>query len=150
VLKNDNGSRIAARFALQRRYRHEEKAMSTSNDEAALTTAIEKLYNAIRDKDAAAFESLVTHDLSYGHSSGRIENKAEFIANVLKPNSVWKTIYGAKQKNYFSGDTAVSRHIMAGEVERDGKPATSNMDVLMVWQKQGGAWRLLVRQGYKA
>jgi len=124
--------------------------MSNSNDESALTAAIEKLYNAIRDKDAAAFETLVTHDLSYGHSSGRIENKAEFIANVLKPNTRWNTIYGAKQKNYFSGDTAVSRHIMAGEVERDGKPGTSNMDVLMVWQKQGGAWKLLVRQGYKA
>jgi len=124
--------------------------MSNSNDEAALTTAIEKFYNAIRDKDAAAFEPLVTHDLSYGHSSGRIENKAEFIANVLKPNTRWKTIYGAKQGNYFSGDTAVSRHVMAGEVERDGKPNTSNMDVLMVWQKQGGAWKLLVRQGYKA
>ena len=124
--------------------------MSNSNDESALTAAIEKLYNAIRDKDAAAFETLVTHDLSYGHSSGRIEDKAEFIANVLKPNTRWKTIYGAKQKNYFSGDTAVSRHIMAGEVERDGKPGTSNMDVLMVWQKQGGAWKLLVRQGYKA
>lgn len=122
----------------------------SSNDEAALTAAIEKFYNAIRDKDAAAFEPLVTHDLSYGHSSGRIENKAEFIANVMKPNTRWKTIYGAKQSNYFSGDTAVSRHIMAGEVERDGKPGTSNMDVLMVWQKQGGAWKLLVRQGYKA
>lgn len=124
--------------------------MTHANDEAALASAIEKLYNAIRDKDAAAFEPLVTHDLSYGHSSGRIENKAEFIANVMKPNTRWKTIYGAKQSNYISGDTAVSRHIMAGEVERDGKPGSSNMDVLMVWQKQGGAWKLLVRQGYKA
>jgi ketosteroid isomerase-like protein len=124
--------------------------MTHANDETTLPAAIEKLYNAIRDKDAAAFEPLVTHDLSYGHSSGRIEDKAEFIANVMKPNTRWKTIYGAKQSNYISGDTAVSRHIMAGEVERDGKPGTSNMDVLMVWQKQGGAWKLLVRQGYKA
>lgn len=124
--------------------------MNNASNEATLTAAIEKLYNAIREKDAAAFETLVTHDLSYGHSSGRIEDKAEFIANVMKPNTRWKTIYGAKQSNYISGDTAVSRHIMAGEVERDGKPGTSNMDVLMVWQKQGGAWKLLVRQGYKA
>lgn len=124
--------------------------MTHANDEATLSAAIERLYDAIRDKDAAAFEPLVTHDLSYGHSSGRIEDKAEFIANVMKPNTRWKTIYGAKQSNYISGDTAVSRHIMAGEVERDGKPGTSNMDVLMVWQKQGGAWKLLVRQGYKA
>ena len=92
-----------------------------SNDAAALTAAIEKFYNAIRDKNAAAFEPLVTHDLSYGHSSGRMENKAEFIANVMKPDTVWKTIYGAKQNNFFSGDTAISRHSMAGEVMRKGQ-----------------------------
>ncbi len=124
--------------------------MSNTDDTAALTQVIEKFYNAIRDKNAAAFELLVTHDLSYGHSSRRIENKAEFIANVLKPNTTWKTIYGAKQANYFSGDTAVSRHIMVGENARDGKPGTSNMDVMMVWQKQGGTWKLLARQAYKA
>lgn len=124
--------------------------MSNANDNVALTQAIESFYNAIRDKNAAAFEPLLTHDLSYGHSSGRIENKAEFIANVLKPNTRWKSIYGAKQNNFFSGDTAISRHIMAGENERDGKPGTSNMDVMMVWQKQGAAWKLLARQAYKA
>jgi len=123
--------------------------MSQADDSAALTQAIEKFYNAIRDKNAAAFEPLLTHDLTYGHSSGRIEDKAEFIANVLKPSTKWKSIYGAKQRNSFSGDTAVSRHIMAGENERDGKPGTSNMDVMMIWQKQGGAWKLLARQAFK-
>ena len=120
-----------------------------SNDAAALTQAIEQFYNAIRDKNAAAFEPLVTHDLSYGHSSGRMENKAEFIANVLKPDTVWRTIYAANQRNYFSGDTAISRHSMAGEVLRKGQPVTSDMPVMMVWQKQNGAWKLLARQAFK-
>ena len=123
--------------------------MSNANDSAALTQAIEKFYNAIRDKNAAAFEPLLTQDLTYGHSSGRIEDKAQFIANVLDPKTKWKSIYGANQSNTFSGDTAVSRHIMAGENEREGKPGTSNMQAMMVWQKQGGAWKLLVRQAYK-
>lgn len=124
--------------------------MSSATDNVALTQAIEKFYNAIRDKNAAAFEPLLTQEVSYGHSSGRIEDKAAFIANVLKPGTRWKTIFGAKQNNFFSGDIAVSRHIMAGENERDGKPGTSNMDVMMVWQKQGGDWKLLARQAYKA
>ena len=123
--------------------------MSNANDSAALTQAIEKFYNAIRDKDAAAFEPLLTQDVTYGHSSGRIEDKAQFIANVMNPKTKWKSIYGAKQTNTFSGDTAISRHIMAGENERDGKPGTSNMETMMVWQKHGGAWKLLARQAYK-
>jgi len=123
--------------------------MTNASDNTALTQAIEKFYNAIRDKDAAAFEPLLTHDVTYGHSSGRLENKAQFVANVLDPKTKWKSIYGAKQTNFFSGDTAVSRHIMAGENARDGKPGTSNMDVMMVWQKQSGAWKLLARQAFK-
>ena len=123
--------------------------MTDANDSAALTQAIEKFYDAIRDKNAAAFEPLLTHDVTYGHSSGRIENKAQFIANVLDPKTRWKSIYGAKQSNFFSGDTAVSRHIMAGENERDGKPGTSSMETMMVWQKQNGAWKLLARQAFK-
>ncbi len=124
--------------------------MSNASDQAALTLAIEKFYNAIRDKDAAAFEPLLTHDVSYGHSSGRIEDKAQFIANVMNPKTKWKSIYGAKQANFFSGDTAISRHVMSGENERDGKPGTASMETMMVWQKQGGAWKLLARQAYKA
>jgi ketosteroid isomerase-like protein len=124
--------------------------MTNTNDQAALTQAIEKFYNAIRDKDAAAFEPLLTQDLSYGHSSGRIENKAQFIANVLDPKTKWKSIYGANQTNTFSGDTAVSRHVMTGENERDGKPGTAGMPAMMVWQKQGGTWKLLARQAFKA
>ncbi len=121
----------------------------SNNDNAALTQAIEKFYNAIRDKNAAAFEPLLTSDLSYGHSSGRIEDKAQFIANVLDPKTKWKSIYGANQINTFSGETAISRHTMAGENERDGKPGTSSMLTMMVWQKQSGAWKLLARQAYK-
>lgn len=123
--------------------------MSNANDAAALTQAIELFYNAIRDKNAAAFEPLLTQDVSYGHSSGRMENKAQFIANVLDPKTQWQSIYGANQVNFFSGDTAISRHAMAGANTRDGKPGTSNMPVMMVWQKQGGTWKLLARQAFK-
>ena len=123
--------------------------MTNANEHAALTQAIEKFYNAIRDKNAAAFEPLLTHDVTYGHSSGRIENKAQFIANVMDPKTKWKSIYGAKQTNTFSGDTAISRHIMSGENERDGKPGTASMETMMVWQKHGGAWKLLARQAFK-
>jgi ketosteroid isomerase-like protein len=123
--------------------------MNNANDTALLTQSIEQFYNAIRDKNAAAFEPLLTPDVSYGHSSGRMENKAQFIANVLDPKTQWQSIYGANQVNYFSGDTAIARHNMAGENTRDGKPGTSNMPVMMVWQKQAGAWKLLARQAFR-
>ena len=123
--------------------------MTDANDNAALARAIEAFYTAIKNKDAAGFEPLLMSDVSYGHSSGRIEDKAQFIANVLDPKTQWKSIYGANQINTFSGDTAIARHAMAGENARDDKPGTSNMPVMMVWQKQGGGWKLLARQAFK-
>ncbi|HTE14367.1 MAG TPA: nuclear transport factor 2 family protein [Burkholderiales bacterium] len=92
---------------------------------------------------------LLSDQLSYGHSVGRIETKAEFIAASMSPRTIWKSLGPVDQKNDISGDTAISRHIMAGENEREGKSNTAKMGVMMVWQKQNGAWKMLARQGYK-
>lgn len=123
--------------------------MTDANDNAALTQAVEAFYTAIKNKNAAGFEPLLMNSLSYGHSSGRMEDKAQFITNVLDPKTQWQSIYAAKQTLMFSGDTAISRHAMAGENTRSGKPGTSDMPVMMVWQKHSGAWKLLARQAFK-
>ncbi len=123
--------------------------MTDANDTAAVTKAVEAFYNAIRDKNAAGFEPLLMTSLTYGHSSGRMEDKAQFIANVLDPKTQWQSIYAAKQTLMVSGDTAISRHAMAGENTRGGKAGTSDMPVMMVWQKHAGAWTLLARQAFK-
>ena len=47
------------------------------------------------------------------------------------------------------GDAAIARHIYESESETDGKPNNVRIGTLQVWQKQGGNWKLLARQGYK-
>jgi len=42
------------------------------------------------------------------------------------------------------------RHTLSGETLDSGKPGTVNLKVLQIWQKQGGAWKLLARQAVKA
>jgi hypothetical protein len=48
-----------------------------------------------------------------------------------------------------AGDAAVSRFTLTGDLETGDKVAPVRIDVLMVWQKQDGAWKLLARQGFK-
>ena len=43
----------------------------------------------------------------------------------------------------------IARHIYESESEMDGKPNNVRIGTLQVWQKQGGNWKLLARQGYK-
>ncbi|HLN08722.1 MAG TPA: nuclear transport factor 2 family protein, partial [Xanthobacteraceae bacterium] len=48
-----------------------------------------------------------------------------------------------------AANDAIVRHIFSTEFEADGKPGTSRVGVLQVWQKQDGRWKLLARQAYK-
>jgi len=47
------------------------------------------------------------------------------------------------------GSSAVARHLYVSESELDGKPNSTRIGALQVWQKQDGSWKLLARQGYK-
>ena len=47
------------------------------------------------------------------------------------------------------GDTAIVRHTVTGETERDGKTNPVTIGVLMVWHQQNGDWKLLARQAVR-
>jgi hypothetical protein len=53
--------------------------VAESADEAAVAQAIEAMRKAVLAQDKAQLEALCTEQMSYGHSDGRVENKAEFI-----------------------------------------------------------------------
>ena len=54
-------------------------AMAQSAEEAAVVQAVELLRQAMFTKDIKGFEAMISENVSYGHSAGRIENKKEFI-----------------------------------------------------------------------
>ncbi|HTD91326.1 MAG TPA: nuclear transport factor 2 family protein [Burkholderiales bacterium] len=120
-----------------------------SGDDAAVAQAVESLRKAALDKDQKQFAALLSDQLSYGHSAGRLENKAVFIAGATKPNYRWKSIDLTDHTNKVVGNIAIVRHNMAGESETDGKSNSVKIGVLMIWQKEQGTWRLLARQAYR-
>jgi ketosteroid isomerase-like protein len=99
--------------------------------------------------DKARLEQLTADQVSYGHSDGRVQNKVEFINGVMTRKAVVKSIDFPELTVAIVGDTAIARHIYTSESETDGKPNSVKIGALQVWQKQGGNWRLLARQGYK-
>jgi ketosteroid isomerase-like protein len=120
-----------------------------SGDEAAVAQAVEAFRNAMLKADRSQFEALTAKQLSYGHSAGRIENKAEFIDAATSGRSTWKFITLTGQTTQIVGDTAIVRHTLTGETERDGKANPVKIGVLMVWHKQDGNWKLLARQAVR-
>jgi ketosteroid isomerase-like protein len=107
------------------------------------------LREALLKADKAQLERLSADQLSYGHSDGRVQNKAEFIDGVMTRKATVKSINFPDLKIAVAGDAAVARHLYESESETDGKPNSVRIGTLQVWQKQGGNWKLLARQGYK-
>jgi ketosteroid isomerase-like protein len=120
-----------------------------SADEAAVTQAVESLRKAMLDKDQKQFNALLSDQVTYGHSAGRLETKAEFIAGSTKANYRWNAINLTDHSNKVNGNLAIVRHHFTGESETDGKANGVKIGVMMVWTKEQGTWRMLARQAYR-
>jgi ketosteroid isomerase-like protein len=118
-------------------------------DEAAVAQAVEAFRTAMLKADRAQFEALTADQLSYGHSGGRIETKAQFIDAATSGRSTWKFITLTDQTIQIVGNNAIVRHTLTGETERDGKTNPVKIGVLMVWHKPDGPWQLLARQAVR-
>ncbi len=120
-----------------------------SKDENQVAAAVETLRRAMIDADKNQLESITAPELSYGHSSGKVEDKAAFIDALIKGISDFLTMDISDQSIKIVGSTAIVRHKLAGNVKDTGKPGTVKLGILLVWQKQKGNWKLLARQAYK-
>jgi ketosteroid isomerase-like protein len=78
-----------------------------------------------------------------------VQSKAEFIDGVVNRKYTAKSLDFPDLKSYVAGDAGVTRFRYVADTEQDGKPSHTDIAVLAVWQKQGGAWKLLARQGFK-
>jgi ketosteroid isomerase-like protein len=124
-------------------------AFADASDEAAVKQNVEALRKALLAADKTQLEGLASDQLSYGHSSGKVQNKAQFIDGVVNRKAVVKSLTFPDLTVAVSGDAAIARHLYAAESESDGKTNNVRIGVLAVWQKQDGGWKLLARQGYK-
>ncbi|MFC7474495.1 nuclear transport factor 2 family protein [Dankookia sp. GCM10030260] len=125
-------------------------ARAQSGDQAQVAAAVEALNKAMIAVDRAQLEALTSPALSYGHSAGRIETKAQFIAYLESKASAFRKIELTEQTIGISSDEAIVRHLLTGEtVDPAGKVTPVRIGVLQVWSKDGGNWRLLARQAYR-
>lgn len=120
-----------------------------AGDEASVAQATEAYRKGMLGSDKAALEALCSDHLTYGHSTGRVQDKAEFIADVASGRSKWKFINLNDLHHRVAGNNAWSRCVFDGENESGGKTNATKFGLLLVWQRQGDAWQLLARQGYK-
>ena len=124
-------------------------ALAEAWDEGAVKEATESLRKALFAQDKAKLEALIAEQVSYGHSDGRVQNKAEFVDGTMTRKATVKSLEFPELKVAIVGNAAIARHLWVSESELDGKPTSTKIGVLAVWQKQDGSWKVLARQAYK-
>lgn len=123
--------------------------IAQSKEEAAVAAAVESLRQAMISGERGALEKIAADQLSYGHSSGKVEDKAAFVEAIASGKSDFVTIDLSEQTITVSGDVAIVRHKLSAETNDGGKPGTVKLAILTVWKKEGKAWKLLARQAVK-
>lgn len=124
-------------------------SFAQTKEEKAVAAQVELLRKAMVDADKATLEKLTDDKLSYGHSSGKIEDKTTFVSNIVSGNSDFVTIILSDQSISVSGSTAIVRHTLTAETNDGGKPGNVRLHILLVWAKEGNQWKLLGRQAVK-
>lgn len=118
-------------------------SLFAADPKADVLAAMETWKQAILKKDAAALDRLLHPDLTYSHSDGRTETKADILKAL--PNTQSIKIGDSSVRVY--GNTV----LVKGPMEfvnnaANGTTTTVNLSVLQVWLKGSKGWQLVARQ----
>ncbi|MGF6554205.1 ketosteroid isomerase-like protein [Pseudomonas sp. S30_BP2TU TE3576] len=111
--------------------------------------AVDHLTQAMLHKDIAELNALTADNLTYGHSSGKIQDKTAFIADIETGKSAFKTLEMQNQTITVSGDVALVRHHFSAQALKGTEVVPTEIENFQIWQKQDGKWLLVGRQAYK-
>ena len=124
-------------------------AFAQSKGEKEVVDAVEQLRVAMVNGDKTALEKMTSEKLSYGHSSGHIDNKKEFVDKLTNGASDFVTLDLTEQSISISDKVAIVRHRLDAKTNDGGKPGEAHLRVLLILQKQKGGWKLLARQAIR-
>ena len=115
----------------------------TTDDARAVLTAEDRRYRAMVEADLATLDLLLDDRVSYAHSSGVRDTKAEYLEKVRSGYYVYRRIDHPVERVEVVGDTAIVVGRMTADLTVDGTPKVIDNLALAVWTRTAGDWRLL-------
>jgi ketosteroid isomerase-like protein len=124
-------------------------APSESKGEKEVMAAMDAWKQATMKKDGAALDKLLHPDLTYSHSSGMNQTKAEVLKAVTTGKATTEAIDFSDTTVRVYGNTALIRGKVDMRNNTGGKSTTSNLNILHVWIKGPQGWQMVARQATK-
>ena len=116
---------------------------------AEVENAVTLLTKLMVSPDSAALDKIVLNNLSYGHSSGKIQTKQEFMHSLLSGESDFVDINLTNQSVIIQNKTALVRHTLNAKTNDKNVPGNVKLYILLIWSKEKAGWKLLGRQAVK-
>ena len=125
-------------------------AIAQQTDEQKLVNTVKEFHQALVNKNTVSINQQTDKALSYGHSNGWVQTKADLIKDFETGYISYISISEDSVTVAMSGNMANVRFI--SDITAVFKGTTSNfrLKVLEVWVKKGKRWILFARQAVKA
>ncbi len=123
---------------------------NAQTDEKKLTSTLKEFHQSLVKKNTVSINQQTDKALSYGHSNGRVETKAEMIKNLETGYTSYKSIKEDSLQVTINENVAHARFLGDYEVSLNGGNAVIyHLKVLEVWVRKGKRWLLFARQAVR-
>src|SRR3954467_14641532 len=103
------------------------KAQDNSAQKTEVMMKMLNLRNALLSKDSVTLSNLLIDDVTYGHSTGLIQTKAELIRSIMSGEQDYKTIEPSNINVRIYDNTGVVNANIKANLIYQGKPLDLNM-----------------------
>lgn len=122
---------------------------SDSKAEKEVLVATNTWREAMIARDRAVLEEIYAPSLSYTHSNGRQENKAQAIEAVVNGKDRIESIELTDTSVSVYGTTALVKTKQSMQMNSGGTMNTLALDVLYVWIKSSARWQMVARHALR-
>jgi Domain of unknown function (DUF4440) len=122
---------------------------NAQTEEEKLTAALKEFHQALVNKNTASINQQTDKALSYGHSNGWVETKADVIKDLETGYIVYHSYKEDSLKISINESVANARFVADIKATMNGNDTNVHLKVLEVWVKKGKRWILFARQGVK-
>ena len=117
---------------------------------AAVTAADDARVAAMLTPNQATLDKVLSDDLRYAHSNGKVDTKASLTASLLGGEAKYLSYkYTERAFRFPAPDVAVMAGRLEVQAKVDGVSMTTGISYLAVWHLEKGQWKFLAWQSCK-
>lgn len=122
---------------------------NAQTEEEKLTAAMKEFHQSLVNKNTASINQQTDKALSYGHSNGFVETKADVIKHLETGYLVYHSYKEDSLQITIDESTANVRFVADINATMNGNDTNVHLKVLEVWVKKGKRWLLFARQAVR-